>query len=569
MAPAHAALVRRSGQQGRRERQNVSPRNDVQSIGPGDSRELDIEGGAGGEQKTIGDSIFHCHLYPHFAQGFWGHLRIYDRLRDGTQKLPDGSPLESLKELPDRAGKTPAPDAEHPGFPLFVKGDVGQRAYRPPNAVIKDDFAALRRPGDAPRGPTAAEAANLPGSARRRSAPTARRTPRRRPAPATSTRARAPRTCASTSRTPSTPASPTTRPAGRTVRAASMSRARRGSPPSGRARTPSRTRSGPGSASACSCRRPTTCTSTTTRRTPIDHVNDSDGDYFTSEETSEVSTHVHLVQFDELGSDGTSVGWNYSQSAMPGQTYGYRWYVDQSLRTVFFHDHQYANLHQMKGLFAAMNVEPADAQWRDPKTGEATNGVGTVADIVSPSGKDFREMTVFYQDRAPMWKKDAAGTPGAGPAVEPPDTVGDYGADQGGVAINYRNAPFQIRTKGGAAGPKADPAYTFSSVVHGDPDTPIFQAYEKDPVIVRNVAGSHEEAHTFNLHGHRWLNEPDNPTSALNDTQSMTLAEYFNYDIQGTTLFKRKATAAADAGGGADDRRRRPAAARGRGRQAR
>ena len=151
------------GNKGGANGENVSPRNDVQSIGPGDSRELDIEGGAGGEQKTVGDSIFHCHLYPHFAQGFWGHLRIYDRLRDGTQKLPDGSPLESLQELPDRAGKTPAADADHPGFPLFVKGDVGQRAYRPPNAVIKDDFAALRRPGDAPRGPTAAEAANLPG----------------------------------------------------------------------------------------------------------------------------------------------------------------------------------------------------------------------------------------------------------------------------------------------------------------------------------------------------------------------------------------------------------------------
>src|SRR3954462_13025869 len=229
---------------------------------------------------------------------------------------------------------------------------------------------------------------------------------------------------------------------------------------------------------------------------------------------------------------------------MPGQTYGYRWYVDQPLRTVFFHDHQYANLHQMKGLFAAMNVEPADAEWRDPKTGDPTNGVGTVADIVSPSGKDFRELTVFYQDRAPMWKKDSAGTPGAAPPVAPPKRVNDYGADQGGVAINYRNAPFSTRTKAGADGAKADPAYTFSSVVNGDPDTPIFRAYEKDPVIVRNVAGSHEEVHTFNLHGHRWLNEPDNPTSALTDTQSIALAEYFNYDLQGTTLFKRKATAA-------------------------
>jgi hypothetical protein len=71
-------------------------------------------------------------------------------------------PLAPLKELPDRVGKTPAADAAHPGFPLFVDGTVGQRAYRPPHAVVDDKFAALRRKGDAPRGPTQLEKDNLP-----------------------------------------------------------------------------------------------------------------------------------------------------------------------------------------------------------------------------------------------------------------------------------------------------------------------------------------------------------------------------------------------------------------------
>ena len=35
---------------------------------------------------------------------------------------------------------------------------------------------------------------------------------------------------------------------------------------------------------------------------------------------SELSTHVHLVRFDELATDGTSVGWNYVQAPMVGQT---------------------------------------------------------------------------------------------------------------------------------------------------------------------------------------------------------------------------------------------------------
>ena len=72
----------------------------------------------------------------------------------------------------------------------------------------------------------------------------------------------------------------------------------------------------------------------------------------------------------------------------------------------------------------------------------------------------------------------------------------------------------------------------YSSSVHGDPSTPVFRAYSKDPVVVRNVDGSHEEVHTFNLHGHRWLSQPDNPDSAIVNNQTLSLAEYFNYEIQ-------------------------------------
>src|SRR3954454_15529752 len=225
---------------------------------------------------------------------------------------------------------------------------------------------------------------------------------------------------------------------------------------------------------------------------------------------------------------------------MPGQTYGYRWYVDQPLRTIYFHDHQDPNSHQQKGLFAALNIQPAKATWHDPKTGAETDGTGTVADIHFPDATDptkmqgFRELMVFHQDRAPMWKDN-----GTGPAIDPPGAIDDYGADQGGMALNYRNEPFPIRVKPGAAGAKGDPAYVYSSAVHGDPSTDVWRAYSKDPVVIRNMVGSHEEMHTFNLHGHRWLNEPDNPKSAQIDSQSLAIAEWFNYDVRGGTLQKR------------------------------
>ena len=67
--------------------------------------------GSGNRNRTPGDSIFHCHLYPHFAQGMWELWRVHDVLEDGTRKLPDGQwePDFSLAEmdLDTRAKKRP------------------------------------------------------------------------------------------------------------------------------------------------------------------------------------------------------------------------------------------------------------------------------------------------------------------------------------------------------------------------------------------------------------------------------------------------------------------------------
>ena len=59
---------------------------DAQAIGPGSSFTYEIAyGGGGNRNKTPGDSIFHCHFYPHFAQGMWGLFRVHDVFEIGTQ----------------------------------------------------------------------------------------------------------------------------------------------------------------------------------------------------------------------------------------------------------------------------------------------------------------------------------------------------------------------------------------------------------------------------------------------------------------------------------------------------
>lgn len=60
--------------------------------------------GAGNRNRTVGDSIFHCHLYPHFAQGMWALWRVHDVLEDGTRKLADGQAHDGLSlDFADRA----------------------------------------------------------------------------------------------------------------------------------------------------------------------------------------------------------------------------------------------------------------------------------------------------------------------------------------------------------------------------------------------------------------------------------------------------------------------------------
>jgi manganese oxidase len=145
--------------------------NDSQAIGPGSSVNLEIAYGGGGNRNlTPGDAIFHCHFYPHFAQGMWALWRVHDVFEEGTQLDRSGRPASGARALPDAeikrgtpipaiiplpGGDTPAkanyvmapvPQAKaeivdgqikvtgtgNPGYPFFVPGTMGRRPPHPP-----------------------------------------------------------------------------------------------------------------------------------------------------------------------------------------------------------------------------------------------------------------------------------------------------------------------------------------------------------------------------------------------------------------------------------------------------
>src|SRR5690606_24909685 len=91
---------------------------DAQGVGPGSGYTYEIaNGGSGNRNRVAGDAIYHCHFYPHFAQGMWGMWRIHDVFEEGTRlevshqgdagfhtepfALRSGKPAVNARALPD------------------------------------------------------------------------------------------------------------------------------------------------------------------------------------------------------------------------------------------------------------------------------------------------------------------------------------------------------------------------------------------------------------------------------------------------------------------------------------
>ncbi len=70
-----------------------SDRVDAVNTGPGEHFNAEIEGGAGGAQQAAGDFLFHCHIAEHYPSGMWGLWRVFDTLQPNLAPLPDRAPM--------------------------------------------------------------------------------------------------------------------------------------------------------------------------------------------------------------------------------------------------------------------------------------------------------------------------------------------------------------------------------------------------------------------------------------------------------------------------------------------
>ncbi|WP_157245806.1 hypothetical protein [Nonomuraea typhae] len=509
---------------------SVSNALDVQAVSPGSHYSLIMEGGTGSahddKKATFGDIIFHCHLYPHFANGMWGLNRTFDTLEDGTRRNPDTTPVPKLIPLADYPAP-PAPTTDKPGFPHFIPGAFGYKAPKSPLAVAERQAGAVFAPTPAEIR-AADDRGQVPGGFFQNPCPALRSDGRPIPTKTFYVSAIEIKQVYNPKLNWNNPQSRVyvggTTAAERDAKVAEVRNGKKPEPFS-----------------------------------PLLNVGDCvvyhlrndlpeqfGGNVFDRRQiTNEVGIHQHMVQFDVLSSDGAANGWNYDQGADatgPNREYTYRDFVHADTATNSFHDHFFPNVHQDNGLFGGATIHPPGCTFRDPTT-DAVVAIGTIVDVLCTpgatdyhgrpaDGADYRNVALFVEDHVPMFKPADAADPNDDRFITPegvpifPAKFPSSNDDQGVMGVNYRLEPFEARRN-------SDMANMFSSsgpANHGNPNTPIPRAFEGDRIKWRLFQLSQEESHGFNLERFRWKQEPKDPDSPWVQAQHIGMLEYF--DVQ-------------------------------------
>lgn len=140
-----------------------------------------------------------------------------------------------------------------------------------------------------------------------------------------------------------------------------------------------------------------------------------------------------------------------------------------------------------RGAAGALLVEEAGATFHDAQTGEDLLS-GTNAVIRRADGTAFREFVLLVQD----------------------------------ACLNGRSEPMAKRLD-----KQKDSAYCFSSILHGDPDTPRFETYPGEELMIRLLSDDDDENYSFHLAGMP-INE-DSADTSIHITQPYAPGDYLYY----------------------------------------
>ena len=205
-----------------------------------------------------------------------------------------------------------------------------------------------------------------------------------------------------------------------------------------------------------------------------------------------------------------------------------RFWADVDVGTTFWHDHAFGGTTWPHGAVGTIIIEPYGSTWHNAKTGERIR-TGPIADIRNTEkighgvAGSFREYMLHIQDTVPHTVNVVtAGNPPGQPvevALEAGRTVAfimpptekikmtpmpflNGGTHTTGGTFNWRAEPFAQRLAN-----NPDTSKLFSSATHGDPFTPMLQAYVGDTMVLRMLDVTMNESNVMTLAGHTFLSE--------------------------------------------------------------
>jgi hypothetical protein len=245
---------------------------------------------------------------------------------------------------------------------------------------------------------------------------------------------------------------------------------------------------------------------------------------------------------------GGAIGLNPDSTVGAGHSTNYTFYADAEVGTTIFQNLG-SPASVRHGAYGLLIVEPQGSTWFDSATGAPLSGTltSTQAVIDVPGGESFREFALtlhstdqqFSRNVIPYMNvvagnginpaRNAGGQPPLRPAPiagAPPGTTDNNGSfDKGFTHVNYTSEPLTARIGltnapghlGDGQPGWFDPGFVIdnpydtalSSLVHGDPATPVLRAHAGDPVVFRVGAPTSDQFHSFIVSGHTFPLEPD------------------------------------------------------------
>lgn len=216
----------------------------------------------------------------------------------------------------------------------------------------------------------------------------------------------------------------------------------------------------------------------------------------------------------------------------------YRWYADVDLGIIYWHDHVFG--HWGHGFFGSTVVEPKGSTYHDPTTGaEVRSGpvvdVHTEEPVSAQVTGSFREMIMHIMDSAFFASNKIPGVKtvqGSGSITFAPNMrtsalpTLNGGEMTSGSGYGTRIEPLNVRLAN-----NPNPAMLFSSRTHGDPDTPLLRAYLGDPLVIRGLVTSTNEAHTWHVTGHWFPMERYGERAIPRSTVHIAIAERYDMVI--------------------------------------